>query len=196
MRLCSYVVKWDRGLAPNPFWGYCTLAVCTPNHMGIRAQNGDWFIGTETVERGNKLIFAMRVAEVLRFDQYHSDPRFDTKKPVVNGTWRQRCGDNDGDSFPVHTEFFETHRCVLSPTDKTAVSMADRDGVPRCQRAQPRCPKHALSPVPSSRSTARSARQPASAERDGMNATAVRSIHRRPGCLQSATAERGNGVRP
>ena len=90
MRLCSYVVKSDTGLAPNPFWGYCTLAVCTPNHMGIRAQRGDWFIGITAIDRGNRLVFAMQVAEVLPFERYYSDPRFDKKKPVVNGAWRQR----------------------------------------------------------------------------------------------------------
>ena len=33
VRLCSYVVKYDTGFAPNPFWGFCTLAACTPNHQ-------------------------------------------------------------------------------------------------------------------------------------------------------------------
>lgn len=36
----------------------------------------------------------MQVAEILCFDQYYNDRRFSKKKPVVNGTWRQRCGDN------------------------------------------------------------------------------------------------------
>jgi hypothetical protein len=94
MRLCSYVVKNDKGLAPNPFWGYCTLAVCTPNHMGIRAEKGDWFVGFGTVKRGNKLVFAMKVSERLDFDAYYHDPRFKKKKPNVTGSWRQRCGDN------------------------------------------------------------------------------------------------------
>lgn len=94
MRLCSYVVAVDRGLAPNPFGGYCTLAVCTPNRMGIRAQNGDWFIGTTTATRGSKLVYAMQVSEVLPFDRYYNDSRFEKKKPVVRGIWRQRCGDN------------------------------------------------------------------------------------------------------
>lgn len=94
MRLCSYVVKNDKGLAPNPFWGYCTLAVCTPNHMGIRAHKGDWFIGIGTVKRGNKLIFAMQVFERLDFDAYYRDSRFKKKKPDVRGSWRRRCGDN------------------------------------------------------------------------------------------------------
>ena len=94
MRLYSYVVTKDSGLAPNPFWGYCTVAVCTPNHMGIRAEPGDWLMGTTSTRRGGNLLYAMRVSEVLGFDEYYSDPRFQKKKPDVHGTWRQRCGDN------------------------------------------------------------------------------------------------------
>jgi hypothetical protein len=62
--------------------------------MGIRAQNGDWFVGTTTATRGNKLVYAMQVSEVLPFERYYNDTRFEKKKPVVKGTWRQRCGDN------------------------------------------------------------------------------------------------------
>jgi hypothetical protein len=49
MKLCSYIIKNDTGFAPNPFWGYCTLAACTPNHMGLHLYPGDWIIGTESV---------------------------------------------------------------------------------------------------------------------------------------------------
>ena len=94
MRLCSYTITNDTGLAPNPFWGYCTLAVCTPNHMGIRAKSRDWFIGTTTVAKGSKLIYAMQVSEVLSFDLYYNDQRFEKKRPIISGTWQQRCGDN------------------------------------------------------------------------------------------------------
>jgi hypothetical protein len=94
MKLYSYVVTIDHGLAPNPFWGYCTLACCTPNHMGIKAQKDDWIIGTSPNYRDNKLIYAMHVSEVLSFDTYFSDARFEKKKPVINGSWRQRVGDN------------------------------------------------------------------------------------------------------
>jgi Nucleotide modification associated domain 2 len=41
MKVYSYVVRCDTGFAPNPFWGYCTLAACTPNHMGIHIQIED-----------------------------------------------------------------------------------------------------------------------------------------------------------
>jgi hypothetical protein len=94
IRLYSYVVKNDLGLAPNPFWGYCTLAVCTPNHMGARPQPRDWFMGTEPIGRGSKLIYAMQVSEIFSFDDYYRDPRFEKKKPVIKGIWQQSCGDN------------------------------------------------------------------------------------------------------
>ena len=57
MKLYSYIVKTDKGLAPNPFWSYCTLALCTPNHMGIKADQGDWIVGFTNAARGNKLVF-------------------------------------------------------------------------------------------------------------------------------------------
>lgn len=94
MKLYSYIVKNDVGLAPNPFWGYCTLAVCTPNHMGIKAQKDDWIIGTTSVSRGSKLVYAMQVSETHPFEKYYVDVRFEKKKPVVHGSWCERCGDN------------------------------------------------------------------------------------------------------
>lgn len=94
MKLYSYIVKTDKGLAPNPFWGYCTLALCTPNHMGIKAEQGDWIVGFTNAARGNKLVFAMEVLERIHFNDYFTDPRFQRKKPLMTGTWRQRCGDN------------------------------------------------------------------------------------------------------
>ncbi len=94
MKLISYVVRIDHGLAPNPFWGYCTLAVCTPNHVGIHAYKGDWVMGTSPNSRGNKLVYAMQISETLRFDKYFADPRFEKKKPNVRGSWRERVGDN------------------------------------------------------------------------------------------------------
>ena len=41
VKLYSYIVVHDAGLAPNPFYGWCTLAVCTPNHMGVKVTKGD-----------------------------------------------------------------------------------------------------------------------------------------------------------
>lgn len=94
MKLYSYIVRVDSGLAPNPFWGYCTLAACTPNHMRIHPGKGNWVIGISSADRGNKLVYAMQVSEVVRFDLYYADPRFEKKKPNVKGSRHERCGDN------------------------------------------------------------------------------------------------------
>jgi hypothetical protein len=62
--------------------------------MGIKAKPEDWFLGVTPQERGDKIVYAMEVAEVISFEEYDSDPRFDAKKPVMNAPWKQRCGDN------------------------------------------------------------------------------------------------------
>ena len=43
-RIFRYVVRFDSGAAPNPFGGWCSLAICKP---GIRRTAGvtDWIIG-------------------------------------------------------------------------------------------------------------------------------------------------------
>ncbi len=112
MKLCSYVVSIDHGLAPNPFWGFCTLAVCTPNHQGCRLQPGDWILGNSSTDTGRGLIYAMRVSEVLDFDAYYRDERFGEKRPSNRG-WRERRGDNmyfrnEGNQWVQACAFFHT----------------------------------------------------------------------------------------
>ena len=84
VRLFSYVVASDSGFAPNPFWGVCTLATCKP---AIRrtARVGDWVAGLSPRASGNRLVYAMRVAEVMPIDSYFADPRFEAKKPDPSG---------------------------------------------------------------------------------------------------------------
>ncbi|MET4258748.1 hypothetical protein ABIC09_003698 [Bradyrhizobium sp. S3.12.5] len=97
MSIYSYVVRYDSGFAPNPFYEFCTLATCKP---GIRqhAKVGDWVIGggsgNKSIQRAGYLVYAMRVSETLSFDEYDSDPRFIKKKPYRNGSRKQSCGDN------------------------------------------------------------------------------------------------------
>lgn len=97
MKLFSYIVARDYGFAPNPFPPYCTLATCKP---GIRnsAQIGDWIVGLGSNARKSKyrmkIIYAMQVKEKLQYDDYWNDPRFQYKKPVMNGSLRQTYGDN------------------------------------------------------------------------------------------------------
>lgn len=95
MRLYSYVVRHDIGFAPNPFYGWCTLGPCKP---AIRnsAEVGDWIVGTGSKTNGleGRLVYAMRVEEVLDFDTYWNDPRFRRKRPNLRGSMKQAFGDN------------------------------------------------------------------------------------------------------
>ena len=95
--LFSYVVRYDSGFAPNPFFGHCTLATCKP---GIRkhASVGDWVVGTGSggagVRRAGCLVYAMRVTETLSTAEYWDDPRFQRKKPEMRYNWVAASGDN------------------------------------------------------------------------------------------------------
>jgi hypothetical protein len=94
-RIYSYVVRYDSGFAPNPFYEYCTLATCKPD-IRRNAQPGDWVVGcgSESIRLGGHLVYAMRVTEALTFDSYARESRFSSKIPYRNGSRKQSCGDN------------------------------------------------------------------------------------------------------
>ena len=96
-RIHSYVVRYDSGFAPNPFYGYCTLATCKPS-IRKGADIGDWVVGSgsndRNIRRGGHLVHAMRITDILTFDEYGVDPRFESKKPYRSGARKQSCGDN------------------------------------------------------------------------------------------------------
>lgn len=97
MNFYSYRIEHDYGLAPNPFWGYCTLAVCKPKIRNNKnLEIGDWIFaqGSKSLGNLNHLMLAMQVEEKLTFEEYWNDSRFELKKPVVNGTLAQMYGDN------------------------------------------------------------------------------------------------------
>ena len=58
-----------------------------------------WVLGTSGADSrksaGNgKLVYAMRVDEVLSRSEYYKDPRFAEKKPLANGSYKEQQGDN------------------------------------------------------------------------------------------------------
>ena len=95
MRLHSYVIRRDYGFAPNPFHGVCTLATCK-KLIRRCATVGDWVIATGSVQYhlGGQLVCAMQISETMTFDDYWADPRFQLKKPVMNGSRMMGYGDN------------------------------------------------------------------------------------------------------
>lgn len=79
--LHSYVVATDSGFAPNTTNGTCTLATCKQVIRG-EAKQSDWVLGTYPRDQGeDRITYLMRVGEVLTYDQYYSNGRFDFKKP-------------------------------------------------------------------------------------------------------------------
>lgn len=89
----SYIITRDFGFAPNPFQGILTLATCKPK-IRKAAQVGDYLIGNSNKATGNRLIYMAKVDEILTFDQYWTDARFQNKKAVMNGSFKTLYGDN------------------------------------------------------------------------------------------------------
>lgn len=96
-KLYSYVVRYDNGFAPNPFWNTCTLATCKPEIRRL-AQVGDCIVGTgsKTAGRHEHLVFVMFVTEAMTFNEYWLDEWYANKKPIepIRGGDRRACGDN------------------------------------------------------------------------------------------------------
>ena len=70
IKLLKYVLTHYSSLAPNPFFGTCSLALYTPNHMNSRLTVDDWIVGHSTKATGNRLVHAMQLTKVLSVDDY------------------------------------------------------------------------------------------------------------------------------
>src|SRR5687767_8705715 len=104
-RIFSYVIKFDTGAAPNPFWGLCTLTICKPV-IRRTAKIGDWILGfgsTQVEVKGKgyisysgKLVYAMKVTKILTLLQYNEFclTQLSEKIPAFKTEdWRKRLGD-------------------------------------------------------------------------------------------------------
>ncbi|MQW92272.1 hypothetical protein GFH30_03460 [Acinetobacter wanghuae] len=97
MNFFSYIVDRDFGFAPNPFYGFCTLANCKPRTRKS-AKVGDKIFGLAGKkyrgDGGHRLIYAMEVTEILTFENYFNDKRFKLKKPTIKSHPKRQFGDN------------------------------------------------------------------------------------------------------
>ncbi len=104
-RIYSYVLRFDDGAAPNPFWKTCTLTICKP---AIRrtARIGDWVIGTGSknsklkdgikYDLSDSLVYAMKITNKLSLPEYDQfcQVKLPEKIPSwFNKDWRRRMGD-------------------------------------------------------------------------------------------------------
>lgn len=62
------------------------------------ARVGDWVVGTGSADkrnnRGNLLVYVMRVEEIMTYNEYWNDSRFRRKRPNLRGSRKQAFGDN------------------------------------------------------------------------------------------------------
>ncbi len=95
MKCYSYVISRDYGFAPNPFYGYCTLATCKPR-IRSAASVGDWVIGcgAKAHKKSGFIIYIMQITEKIAFIDYWRRKEFTCKKPIMNGSLKQMYGDN------------------------------------------------------------------------------------------------------
>lgn len=128
MTCFRYKLEHDYGFAPNPFHGVLTLATCKGDiRRNKNLKIGDWVVGLGSVAMGNlnHIIYAMQVSEILTFDQYWTDTRFECKKPVLNGSLVQMYGDNVYHTDPV------SHKVIQEPcahsNDDGSINEGHRD---------------------------------------------------------------------
>jgi hypothetical protein len=94
LRLFSYIVNHDTGFAPNPFFGYCSLACCKPVIRRC-ANPGDWIIGLSNKSTGNRLIYAMSIDKKITYSDYWNSVSYNKKKPRNDtSVVIHKCGDN------------------------------------------------------------------------------------------------------
>ena len=106
MKLYSYIVASDTGLAPNPFWGKLTLNVCKPD-IRRTALKDNWVIGTgsknvksktgNVIDYSGKLVYAMKVTCKMTMKEYdtHCNKELQKKIPFPDKKdWRRVLGDS------------------------------------------------------------------------------------------------------
>jgi hypothetical protein len=120
-RLSSYKLTHDTGFAPNPFFGTLTLATCMPDIRQAAAVD-DWIAGFTSARLcgdavgTERLVFLMRVEEVLTIAEYFADGRFSRKIPTLNGGPEVgRHGDNIYHPIRVHADVPEHFEQLPNP---------------------------------------------------------------------------------
>ena len=109
MRLFSYKMTNDSGFAPNPFFGFLTIATCKPRIRNSK-RKGDWIAGFTSKSLCNdevgqeRLVFLMQVTDKIPTSEYFAHPDFQQKIPdLTRSEFVYHAGDNiykpEGDGY-------------------------------------------------------------------------------------------------
>lgn len=101
----SYVLRFDDGGAPNPFWDTCTLTICKPA-IRRKASIGDWVIGTGSknskcsdgivYDLSDCLVYAMKITDIKTLEEYDIFCKTSLPNKIPNwgsSDWQLRMGD-------------------------------------------------------------------------------------------------------
>ncbi len=103
-KIYSYVLRFDDGAAPNPFWGTCTLTICKPT-IRRNARIGDWVIGTGSKnakcndsnvhDLSDSVVYAMKISDIKTLQSYDNfcKSSLPNKIPRRTTDWRLLMGD-------------------------------------------------------------------------------------------------------
>lgn len=129
MKCHLYVVEHDKGFAPNPFFGVCTLACCKPR-IRQKADVGDYVIGLGSAGANltGRLIYWMMVAEIVTFDEYWAEPRFIKKRAQMGGSLMECYGDNIYHRDPKTKTWIQAHSFHSDRNDAGSGNLANDTG--------------------------------------------------------------------
>jgi hypothetical protein len=93
MKLFTYSIPHDKGFAPNPYHGICTLNTCKPQ-IRREASEKDWVVGLKQ----DSVVYAMEVTEKISMEEYwyRCKKQIPKKIPVYNYpgcSYQDLCGD-------------------------------------------------------------------------------------------------------
>ncbi|MEO6470257.1 MAG: hypothetical protein ABIR57_00430 [Aeromicrobium sp.] len=125
-RLFSYIVVHDTGFSPNPFHSLLTLACCKPL-IRRTANVGDIIVGLSS--RSERIVYATQVAEVIAFEEYWSDPRYHSRRPVMDSPQIvDRAGDNIYEPVPGGYRQLPSFHSSRDGSEDLALKRADLSG--------------------------------------------------------------------
>ena len=76
----------DSACAPNPYYGFCSLALCK-NLIRKHAKINDYIIGfgSKTMGSFNKIIYIMKVTNKISYDDYNKFCKQNNKNKIKYG---------------------------------------------------------------------------------------------------------------
>ena len=101
----------DSGCAPNPYYGFCSLALCK-NLIRKHAKINDYVIGfgSKTLGSFKKIIFIMKVTNKLSYDDYN-------KLCIQNNKHKINYGDciyyKVGNTFKQRKNIYHNNECII-----------------------------------------------------------------------------------